>query len=200
MLDDPQALAATLVKPHAGDRQVRHIGLFCSFAEGFRRARVMAYPFHESITIEVSAPPERLFERLDDHTRLAAHMGRPSLMMLGGRMTYAFDDDAGRAVGSVIHMGGRVLGIPVGVVEVVTEHDPPRRKVWETVGRPRLLIIGRYRMGFEIEPKGAESVLHVFIDFALPASPTGRLLGRLFVRDYARWCVRRMAADAVRQG
>lgn len=160
----------------------------------------MAYPFHESATVEVAMAPEQLFESLDDHTRLAAHMEKPSMMTLGGRMTYAFEEDKGRAVGSVIRMSGRFLDISLGVDEVVTERDPPRRKVWESMGRPRLLVIGPYRMGFEIEPKGDGSALRVFIDFSRPASPDGRILGVLFARTYARWCVRRMAADAADLG
>jgi hypothetical protein len=157
----------------------------------------MVYPFTESAMAEVAAAPGRLFEHLDDHARLAMHMGRRSMMMMGGRMTYAFDEAEGRAVGSVIRMGGGFLGISLGVEESVIERDPPRRKVWETIGRPRLLVIGAYRMGFDIEPRGDRSELRVFIDYSRPASPTGRVLGGLFAGAYARWCVRRMADDAV---
>lgn len=109
----------------------------------------MDYPFTETASAEIAATPKQLFAHLDDHTRLAAHMEKRSAMMMGGRMTYAFDDAGGRAVGSVIRMGGRVLGVTIEVEEVVTERIPPRRKVWETIGRPRLLIIGAYRMGFD---------------------------------------------------
>jgi hypothetical protein len=157
----------------------------------------MVYPFTESAMAEVAAAPGRLFEHLDDHARLALHMGRRSMMMMGGRMAYTFDEVKGRAIGSVIRMGGSFLGIPLGVEEAIIERDPPRRKVWETVGRPRLLVIGTYRMGFEIEPRGDRSELRVFIDYSHPASPAGRVLGRLFAGAYARWCVRRMADDAV---
>jgi hypothetical protein len=157
----------------------------------------MVYPFTESATAKVAAAPGRLFEHLDDHARLALHMGRRSMMMMGGRMAYTFDEVKGRAIGSVIRMGGSFLGIPLGVEEAIIERDPPRRKVWETVGRPRLLVIGAYRMGFEIEPKSDRSELRVFIDYSRPASPMGRVLGNLFAGAYARWCVRRMADDAV---
>jgi hypothetical protein len=157
----------------------------------------MVYPFTESATTEVAAAPERLFEHLDDHARLAMHMERRSMMMMGGRMTYTFDEAKGRAVGSVIRMGGSFLGISLGVEEAVIERDPPRRKVWETIGHPRLLVIGAYRMGFEIEPRDDRSELRVFIDYSHPASPMGRVLGRLSAGAYARWCVRRMADDAV---
>ena len=34
----------------------------------------------------------------------------------------------------------------------MTEGDPPRSKVWGTVGEPALWVIGRYRMGFRIAP------------------------------------------------
>jgi hypothetical protein len=157
----------------------------------------MIYPFTESATAEVAAAPGRLFEHLDDHARLAMHMEKRSMMMMGGRMTYAFDEGNGRAVGSVIRMGGSFLGISLGVEEAVIERDPPRRKVWETIGHPRLLVIGAYRMGFEIEPRDDRSELRVFIDYSHPASPMGRVLGRLSAGAYARWCVRRMADDAV---
>jgi hypothetical protein len=157
----------------------------------------MIYPFTESATAEVAAAPGRLFEHLDDHARLAMHMERRSMMMMGGRMTYTFDEAKGRAVGSVIRMGGSFLGISLGVEEAVIERDPPRRKVWETIGHPRLLVIGAYRMGFEIEPRDDRSELRVFIVYSHPASPMGRVLGRLSAGAYARWCVRRMADDAV---
>ncbi len=103
------------------------------------------------------------------------------------------------AAGSDLHirMTGRAFGIRLSLDEVVTERDVPRRKVWETAGQPRLLVIGQYRMGFEITPQGSVSRLCVFIDYALPDSAPQRWLGRLFGRYFARWCTQRMASDAV---
>lgn len=95
-------------------------------------------------------------------------------------------------------MEGSFLGIRLSVDEVVTERDPPRRKVWETRGQPKILIIGRYRMGFEITPSGQGSKLRVFIEYDDPPSSIGRFLGRVFAPRYARWCVERMAEDAKR--
>jgi hypothetical protein len=145
---------------------------------------------------EVCATPAVLFDYLDDAARLGAHMEKPSMMMMGGRMTYAFDEAEGRATGSVIKMGGAMLGIKLSVEEIVTEYDPPRRKVWETEGHPRILIMGRYRMGFEITPTGDASSLRIFIDYDFPEGFGRRVLGTLLAPLYARWCVRRMADDA----
>ena len=156
----------------------------------------MTYARHDEVCVEVNAAPSTLFDHLDDQERLAAHMNKPSSMMMGGRMFYEFDAGRGRTVGSVIRMGGNFVWLRLFVEEAVTQHDRPRSKSWETRGVPRLVIIGHYRMGFQIEEAGAASRLRVFIDYDLPNRLVGRVLGALFAPMYARWCVQRMADDA----
>lgn len=155
-------------------------------------------PAHEEASATINASPKRLFDYLDDYAQLAAHMEKPSMMMMGGRMTYEFDEAKGRAVGAVIKMGGRFLGVGLSVEEIVVERMSPRRKVWETRGRPRLLVIGAYRMGFDVTPADEGSRLRVFIDYDRAPSLAGRILGAAFGPIYARWCVKRMAVDAER--
>jgi len=147
--------------------------------------------------VRPSAPPSAVFARLDDQTRLAAHMEQPSAMMGGGRMTYEFDAGRGQAVGSHIRMGGSAFGLSLLVDEVVTERDPLRRKVWETVGQPSLLVVGAYQMGFEIVPATSGSELRVWIAYDLAPGLLGQLLGPVLAPLYAKWCVSRMATDAV---
>lgn len=159
----------------------------------------MRYRRHDEVSVEVDAAPRALFDHLDDQEKLAAHMNKPSAMMMGGRMFYEFDAARGRAVGSVIRMGGNFLWLNLLVEEAVTEHDRPRRKVWETRGAPRLVIIGGYRMGFEISSESSASRLRVFIDYDLPSGIFGRMLGLLLAPLYARWCVARMGEDAKRR-
>ena len=113
-------------------------------------------------------------------------------------MRVEVDAGLGQKVGSRIRLAGRVLGIELSVEEVVTERNPPFRKVWETTGSPRLLVIGDYRMGFELSPRGSESTLRVFIDYALPESAPAHWLGRLFGRYYAKWCTQQMVDGAVK--
>ena len=153
-------------------------------------------PFHcKSIRI-VAAPADAVFWHLDDHNRLAGHMSQSSWLMAGSRMTIELDAAKGRATGSHIHLRGRVLGIPIHVEEVVTKHEPPFRKAWETIKVPKLLVIGHYKMGFEIRPQDASSLLRVFIDYDLPERWLTRLLGQLLGSFYARWCTESMAKDA----
>ena len=145
----------------------------------------------------VESSADALFSRLDDHARLSAHMEKPSWMMLGARMRLELDAGRGRAVGARIRLRGRVFGIPLFVEEEVVVRTPPTHKLWETLGSPRLLVIGPYRMGFEITPEAPNRArLRVFIEFALPERAPSRWLGHLFGGAYARWCVERMLRDA----
>lgn len=154
------------------------------------------YAHSASVDREIAASPQYLFDALDDPTRLGRHMREPSLMMLGGWMRYRLDEGQGRAVGSSIRMEGRFAFLKLAVDEVVTEHRRPSRKVWVTRGCPRLLVIGAYRMGFDITPAADGSHLRVFIDYNDPDTRLGRIAGSLFGPAYARWCVRRIAEDA----
>ena len=155
------------------------------------------YPLHDRSEVDVAIDAHSLFARLDDHRRLASHMEKPSWMMAGASMRVETDALQGQAVGSLIRVTGRVLGMDLMVEEVVTERVPPLRKTWETRGEPRLLVIGSYRMGFTISPEGDHSRLVVFIDYQLPPRGFARGLALLFGPAYAAWCTRRMASDAV---
>lgn len=147
-----------------------------------------AYRHHFARTAAVAATPDELFAYVDDHEQLAAHMMRSSTMMAGSRMALQLDDKQGRAVGAVITMSGRMLGLDLSLEEVVTEREPPLRKIWETVGQPKLYVIGHYRMGFTIAQTDCRTMLTVFIDYNFPS---GLLvwLGWLLGGFYARWCV-----------
>jgi len=96
----------------------------------------------------------------------------------------------------VIRVEGSVLGLRLSILEKVIEREPPRRKVWETIEEPSLLVFGNYRLGFEIEPEGAGSRVRIFIDYDLPRTALGRALGPFGAHAYARWCVNHMLAEA----
>ena len=147
--------------------------------------------------VTVAAPAQAVFAHLDDQTRLAAHMEKPSVMMGGGRMTYAFDEARGQAVGSHIKMGGSAFGLSLFVDEVVTERTPPFSKAWRTDGDVRLIIMRGYTMGFDITAVNGGAKLSVWIVYDLPRGPFGWLAWPLAAL-YARWCVGRMATDARR--
>lgn len=150
------------------------------------------FPLHHHSATLVNASVERVFAYLDDPKSFAAHMGESSMMTMGMRMVIDLDAKGGRETGSKICMQGSMLGIRLALEEVVTEREPPRTKVWETIGTPHLLVIAHYRMGFEVTPEGGAAHVRVFIDYSLPVHGAGAWLGYFLGGVYARWCVKQM--------
>jgi hypothetical protein len=111
-------------------------------------------------------------------------------------MSVDMDAAKGQEVGSHILLGGRVFGLELVLDEVVTRREPPFIKVWETVGTPKLLVIGSYVMGVKVAAADGGSRLEVFIDYGLPTGWFTYWLGRLLGGVYAKWCVTQMLAGA----
>ena len=145
----------------------------------------------------MNAEPAVVFAFIDDHGRFSSHMNSSSWMMAGSHMETSIDENRGQAVGSHIRMAGRVLGKHLSLDEVVTLEDPPRRKSWQTVGEPDLLVVGNYAMAVTVEPHAGVSRVTVAIDYDLPLRR--RWLGRLFGGWYARWCVVQMTRGVERE-
>ena len=156
------------------------------------------FPYRRECAAAVDASMTAVFDYADDPARFASHMNERSWRTGGSRMEYDIDEAHGRAVGSRIRLSGRVLGLHLFLDEAIVERAPPHRKIWETVSEPRLIVIGRYRMGFEVTAAPQGSRLRVFIDYALPPSGAPRFFARLLAACYADWCIHRMLNDAVR--
>jgi uncharacterized membrane protein len=124
-------------------------------------------------------------------------MSRKSWRHGGGSMSIETDAQGGRAVGSHIWLNGRMLGLSLGVECVVIKRTPNEVKEWETVGTPRLLVIGAYRMSVRIVPHDEVCVVTIAIDYAMPPRAWKRILAAVFGRMHARWRVEQMARDLV---
>jgi len=121
---------------------------------------------------------------------------RSSWMMAGAPMRYEFDGDHGRKLGSRVRIIGSFLGIKLEIDEEISRYEPPVRKVWNTIGTPRMIILRSYRLGYALAPMASGCRLTVFIDYELPARGAARWLGQLLAAWYARWCVTSMITDA----
>lgn len=154
---------------------------------------------HIEETVSVAALPDAIFTYADNHRNFSAHMNQSSWMMGGGKMETKVDEGEGKKVGSHITMSGRVFGINLFLDEVITVHEPPRQKEWQTVGKINLLVIDHYTLGFKISPDETGSRFTVYIDYDLPKTWKTRALGILFGGMYAKWCVRQMTQGVQNQ-
>jgi hypothetical protein len=147
-------------------------------------------------TVVVAAPPARVFAWIDDPANTGLHMSRPSMAMLGGSLRVEQLSPNAAGVGATYRSWGRVLGLPIDFTTAVTVWVSGREKIWRTVGKPRLIVLGDFQMRFLLAgcEDGTNRVLA--IDYNVPTRFPGRLLGRVLAAPYVRWCLRRMACDA----
>ena len=153
---------------------------------------------HYEVHGVVPAAPDQVFQHLDEHGRLSSHMAKPSWKMGGGSMDLELDEARRQRVGSRMRLHGKVFGVDLSVEEVITERVVPLHKAWQTIGSPRLLVMGSYRMGFDLRPSGKRTEVRVFLDYSLPTTIPARWFGWLLGRAYARWCTGSMIQDAAR--
>ncbi len=147
---------------------------------------------HYEETSLISALPSEVFNFADNHKNFSSHMNKSTWMMGGASMETEVDEGKGQKTGSHIKMQGKVFGFNLFLDEVITKYTPPYQKEWETVGEINLLVIDHYKLGFEITSGQKHSVIKVYIDYNLPKSLSGQLLGFLFGGIYAKWCVQQM--------
>lgn len=153
---------------------------------------------HFEQSIDLHASVGAVYAHLDDFERLGAHMMHSSWMMAGSAMRYEFDAERGRKLGAKVRIVGSFLGIELMIDEEISRYEPPLRKAWTTVGKPKMIIMRGYSLGFDLAATADGCRLTVFIDYELPERGMARWLGRMFGATYARWCVTSMITDAAK--
>ena len=143
--------------------------------------------------VAVPAPADVVFEYLDTHERLAAHMEKRSWQLGFGRL--ALVSSSVRDGRQILEWRGRVFGLPIDAVEVLLERTPPTTKRWRSLGTPRLWVLGPYAMGLHVVPRGDGAFVRIELEYALPDRGLPWVLGRLLGHAYAQWCVERMIDD-----
>ena len=100
----------------------------------------------------IAAPAERVFDYADDIRNLARHMSESrSMPMMGSKLTLEITTPHTTGVGATYRYSGRIMGLTIDFSETVTAYEPGRKKVWHTIGKPRLLIIDAYEMQVLVE-------------------------------------------------
>ena len=146
--------------------------------------------------IEIRATPEEVFAYLDDIKNVGMHMASSSMAMLGGKMSLQVISKNKTGRGATYRLRGGVLWMPIDITETVTKWAEGREKEWETVDNPKIIVMSWYRMHFVLKPAQRGTHVDFEIEYGLPTSFFGKMLGKLLARKYADWCLRRATEDA----
>lgn len=151
---------------------------------------------HLEESVWISSSPPVVFAWLDDPRNTGWHMSRPSMAMRGSVQRTEQISTNPSGLGAAYRSRGRIMELPLDFTARVTRWMPDRQKVWRTIGEPRLIVLGAFEMRLTVTPEAGGTRLVAGIDYTLPTSWAGRLLGRFLARPYSRWCPRRVCRDA----
>jgi uncharacterized membrane protein len=125
-------------------------------------------------TIDIDAPPERVYETVTDPGRLGdwvtIHVGLKS------------SPDGELREGSELVQRLKLAGRRFDVAWTVAEVSHPRRVVWEGRGPAR----SRAKVVYEIEADNGATRFHYLNEYRLPGGPIGAAVGRAMKRASSR--------------
>lgn len=143
----------------------------------------------------IQAPPQKVFEQMDDFSKTGMHMEESSLMMMRSKLTLEQLSQNSTGVGASYRWHGKMLGLPIDFTEMVMKWEPPKHKVWETVGEAKIIIMSWYRMWFEIKPIEHGTLLKLFISYLPPQNWFFKIVSYLLAWLYCNWCLNNMLND-----
>ena len=149
----------------------------------------------EQYAIEIMAPPETVFAHMDDINNVGWHMSGRSMPLMGGRLALETIDDR-EGVGATYRWKGSAMGMAIDITETVTKWIKDREKTWQTVGRSKMIVMSDYVMHLLLTPTDGGTRVLFEIDYSLPKTPWGWIIGLLRARRYAMWCLTRACEDA----
>ena len=145
------------------------------------------------------SPPERVFETMDDLGVTGMHMTQSSAMMAGSKFRLTFLTSQQKGTGTCYRWYGNFLGMKIDFTVVVTRWIYGIEKVWETVGKPRLLIFSWFSMYLHTTKLTNGTLAELSISYKKPNGWFFRLVSALFAKKYCRWCLNNMFGDTRRK-
>ena len=150
----------------------------------------------EQYQIEIDAPTDKVFAYMDDINNVGWHMsGESSMPMMGSRLQLEVIDDK-KGMGATYGWKGSVLGMAIDIKEIVTKWTKNREKSWSTVGKPKMIVMSGYVMHLLFTPTEKGTRVLFEIDYSLPRTPWGWMIGIILARKYAKWCLKRACEDS----
>ncbi len=147
-------------------------------------------------TIIINATPQSVFEFMDDVRNSGMHMSKDSKAMMGTHLELQLLSKNFSGPETSYRYIGKVMGMTIDFTVVVTRWIQNMEKIWETIGHPKVIVIGWFRMFLKLTPKNGNTSVELGISYEKPKSFFGKILCFFFGSWYAKWCLKNMLNDA----
>src|SRR5689334_281254 len=144
----------------------------------------------KSKSVLIHSAPEKVFIYMDNLGNTGMHMMESSAMMMGSKLQLEQLSKNRTGLDSKFRWYGKMMGLKMDFTVVVTKWIKSREKVWETVGKPKMIILGWYQMHLLLSSLGGGTLAELSISYTYPQHVFGKILAFFFSRWYGNWCLK----------
>lgn len=150
----------------------------------------------KSKSIIIHASPEKVFTYMDNIGNTGMHMTKSSMPMMGGKLVLQQLSENGTGLNSKFRWYRKMMGFTMDFTVVVTKWIKDKEKVWETIGKAKMIILGWYQMRLLIYPEGQNTKAELSIVYTKPKNLFFKFIAFFLAPLYANWCLKNMLEDS----
>lgn len=142
-----------------------------------------------------NASPEKIFQVLDDLSVTGMHMTKSSMAMMGSKLHLAFLTENKTGLNTKYRWTGTMMWMDMDFTVLVTKWIAGKEKIWETIGKSKMIIYSWYRMNLVVNKTNNCSTAQLSITYEKPEGWFAKIICGLFADLYCKWCLKNMLGD-----
>ena len=149
-----------------------------------------------SKSIIIHSIPEKVFAYMDNIANTGMHMTKSSKPMMGSKLELKQLSENTTGLNSKFRWYGKMMGFTMDFTVVVTKWVKDKEKVWETIGKAKMIILGWYQMCLTISPEQQNTKAELSIAYTKPENIFFKFIAFFLAPVYANWCLNNMLQDS----
>lgn len=150
----------------------------------------------KSKNIIIHVYPEKAFAYMDNIGNTGMHMTKSSMPMMGSKLELKQLSENATGLNSKFRWFGKMMGFTMDFTVVVTKWIKDKEKVWETIGEPKMIILGWYKMHLVLSPEGKNTKAELSLAYTKPTGLFFKFIAFFLAPFYANWCLNNMLQDS----
>ena len=149
-----------------------------------------------SKSIIIYSKPEKDFAYMDNIGNTGMHMTKSSMTMMGNKLELKQLSKNAMGLNSKFRWTGRMMGFTMDFTVVVSKWIKDKEKVWEIIGKEKMIILGWYQIRLVILQERENTKAELSISYTNPKNIFFKIIAFFLAPFYANWCLNNMLQDS----
>ena len=149
-----------------------------------------------SKNILIHSSPEYVFTYMDNNGNIGVNITTSSMTMMGSKLELKQLSKNAMVLNSKFRWTGRMMGFTMDFTVVVSKWIKDKEKVWEIIGKAKMIILEWYQMRFVILPERENTKAELSIAYTNPKNIFFKIIAFFLAPFYANWCLDNILQDS----